>query len=60
MVKEYGFSEIKEIAIGDDGQLLTLSIVLKSKTTDVQRYPIARRRELLNILEDNNVFITYK
>ena len=60
MVKEYGFSEIKEIDISDDGQLLMLSIVLKSKDTDVQRYPIARRRELLNILEDNNVFITYK
>lgn len=60
MVKEYGFSEIKEIAIGDDGKLLTLSIFLKSKDTDVQRYPIAKKVELLKILEDNNIFFTYK
>lgn len=60
MVKEYGFTEIKEIDISDDGQLLMLSIVLKSKDTDVQRYPIARKVELIKILKDNNISFTYK
>lgn len=58
--KEYQFSKIKDIAIRNEAELIILSIALKTSDTDVQRYPIARKVELIKILKDNNISFTYK
>lgn len=60
-LREYRFSELKQVNVSNDGDLVSFAIVVAQRNfVDIQRYPKELKPDLVKIFKDNNVIIIYK